>query len=365
MTYSKILKPLGRLSSSEIYWFLTPFWVVTQIEIGPIVRSAELGFSNPYATHAFSFWNLWVLLGVFFIKDKKNLATILFFACSIVALHLPWGSAKELEVVPLWIFSFFLFQTALTQKSFLRGLSAALIFQISLGVFQIVSGHSLGLHILGEPHLASNIAQISKMRPYGTWPHPNLFGAFYAISALLLSSKWPILGAFLSGSRMAVLMILQKFNRTMLALAALFIAIKTAFTWNPDAWSRFADIPWAFEILKQNPWGTGQGRYLQELAQVKAPLLPWEAQPVHNSILLFVTEWGFFGLLWLVLAAHVLKKKPIQKQWILPITVGFMLDHFWVSLPQGAILSALALASLITELPRKKSAADMARLPSN
>ncbi len=356
MIYSKILNPLGRPSFSSIYWFLTPFWVTTQIEMGAVMRSAELGFSNPYTSYVFSFWSLWVLLGIFLIKNKEELATTLFFACTLIAAHLPWGTPKEIVAVPFWILSFFLFQTALTQKAFLKGLSVALMAQIALGLFQIASGHSLGLHIFGEPHLASNLAQISKwdfngfilMRPYGTWPHPNLFGAFCALSALLLGSWLPIAGTFLSGSRMAVLMILQKFNRPLLALAALFIALKTAFTWNLEAWSRFADIPWAFEILKQNPWGTGQGGYLQELAQVKAPLLPWEAQPVHNSILLFVTEWGFFSLLWLALAAWVIKNKTFQKEWILPIAFGFMLDHFWVSLPQGAILSALALASLIT-----------------
>jgi hypothetical protein len=81
------------------------------------------------------------------------------------------------------------------------------IFELILGVSQYFSQQSLGLKILGEEYLRSGLDGVAKfkiqdsslwtfdlwfgvsretyiMRPYGTFPHPNVFGAFMGFATI-------------------------------------------------------------------------------------------------------------------------------------------------------------------------------------
>ena len=73
---------------------------------------------------------------------------------------------------------------------FLRGVIALAILESLLGFFQVVYQRALGLYWFGEPHLNLLDPTIAKtvvsgggrlLRAYGTFPHPNVLGAFLLI----------------------------------------------------------------------------------------------------------------------------------------------------------------------------------------
>ena len=117
----------------------------------------------------------------------------------------------------------------------------------------------------------------------------------------------------------------------------------------------------AWPLIKQNPWlGVGLNNYTGVLSQKSATIGPaWLYQPVHNSIVLIVSEIGWLGFGWLFGGLLILLaqfKKQRDDLW--PVAVGviwlMLLDHWWWSLHSGLVWSWLLLAILL-QIGRRRS----------
>ena len=77
-------------------------------------------------------------------------------------------------------------------------IAASAVFQSLIGIFQFLKQSNLGLGFLGESTLGPNIGGAAKiivegvpiLRAYGTFPHPNVLGAFLILGLMSLYYLW-------------------------------------------------------------------------------------------------------------------------------------------------------------------------------
>ncbi|MBI2062263.1 MAG: O-antigen ligase family protein [Candidatus Yanofskybacteria bacterium] len=232
------------------------------------------------------------------------------------------------------------------------------LFQAIIAILQFWKQSSLGLRLLGESILASNLTGVASfynlhsekiMRAYGTAPHPNILAAYLFLSIFafyfifLYKNKFHthiliygyillLLGLFFTFSRTIIFLwaagflvrallisVKNKFREQfwrniklktrliqIMTITVLTIAIFSFFYW-PEALSRIKissgeeavqlRIFYNKESLKSLNWfGVGAGNFVNWL-MIKDPNLPRNLyQPVHNIYLLVFSEEGIFGI---------------------------------------------------------------------
>lgn len=225
----------------------------------------------------------------------------------------------------------------------------------------------------GERALDLSTPQVAKinlpflgqfLRPYSSFSHPNSFAGFLIVSALILYyfyRKTPnkilftsilisLLTIPLTFSRTVIfleaivlIMILQKSRLVSLSLSPVIFLL--LFTGNPGSiLERVQQIKlaWQFVVLKPLV-GVGLGNF---------SIVNSTFQPVHNLILLLITEIGF--PLFLLLISVLVKK--IKSFSLLPLTLKLawfcivftgMVDHYWITLPQNLLLIFILLSLTI------------------
>jgi hypothetical protein len=221
--------------------------------------------------------------------------------------------------------------------------------QSVLAILQFIYQKSLGLSVIGESLLSSDIYGVAKIvshgtkfiRGYGTLPHPNLLAAFLFTSILFLfyliftsiTKKSRIIystllilnifGLFITFSRSAIfatiicsaliLIVLvikrvkeKKFYLPM--LISIIASLAAVLTLNQLLFTRATVSDQAVierKLYNQIGWdmvkgdwgqGTGLGRSILQM-QNYAPFIlePWMVQPIHNYYLITVAELGFVG----------------------------------------------------------------------
>lgn len=217
------------------------------------------------------------------------------------------------------------------------------------------------------------------LRAYGGQAHPNILGGLLVVTSLamawlfmaakkkseryIIASFYVIqlIGLFLSFSRAAWLSLFLSLalgwqlikDKRRLNLVAIFIAtvvfvVMGASLWQPTR-ARLIGAP-ASQLEKQaieervtglsesksllgNAWwrGVGIGNYTKALA-LHSPGLPgYVYQPVHNILLLILTELGLAGLVfWLMFVWQRLVVYPKKLMlFLVPIGVTLFFDHYW------------------------------------
>ncbi|MBN2306785.1 O-antigen ligase family protein [Candidatus Peregrinibacteria bacterium] len=235
-------------------------------------------------------------------------------------------------------------QKIIPHEAFISWLLYGAVLQIMIAYIQTRLNHSVGLTLMGEPVIGPDIANVAKtdladgskiIRPYGTFLHPNLLGA-YLLTIFFISLPhlkkaalpvWIILlcvGIYLTGSQAAQLTLLLTAG-ILLMLSFMRKALqKKYFCWgflgiiafaNLWIYENSAQLAWNYnsiaERLMQNVismnmflgqwWGVGVANFtlvMEQFSHIK--LLPWEFQPVHNTYFLILNETGIQGLLLLV-----------------------------------------------------------------
>lgn len=277
---------------------------------------------------------------------------------------------------------------------------ASVSFQAFVGIFQYIKQGSIGLHFLGETYISPDSYGIAKInledstliRPYGTFPHPNMLAGYLLAGMLLTFHRirnkeylcYPLLflqaGAFvLAFSRGAFLALLVAFfvyisvkeTRISLKYILLFFSMlvffAVLFNFEETLISRilFTDIAsfdervFYFNISKwmfyQNPLGSGLGNFTLMMPDfINTKLDPWMYQPVHNIYMLLLNEVGIQGvitflMIFLIFPIFVFKtmKKSIGERKdlgaillaiISAIFVIGLFDHYLISLHQGLAL---------------------------
>ena len=251
-----------------------------------------------------------------------------------------------------------------------------------------------------------SVADVGLIRAYGTFSHPNSLAGFLLVSLIwwvktkpflnppfdpqlrregkigliLKSVFWwlvfwmGLIGIFSSGSRTIWLLTLgflvfwgwnskikwkEKLKGLGVCLLLVFLLIKmvdynyplTNFLggWDENGIMKRGQLNLAAaEMIKESPWfGVGLGNFLVKLPEFQKNNQIFWFQPVHNVVLLIVSEIGLLGsgvLFWLI--GRKLDWKKWDKWTWLVLTVIFMsgmVDHYWFTLPQNMWLLALVL----------------------
>ncbi len=269
---------------------------------------------------------------------------------------------------------------------FVLAFSASLQALIVLG--QFILQRSLGLWILGERAFDTSTVGIAHiqlfgrqlLRPYGTFPHPNVAAAFSLLVFIIIDSQRSLVrkrtvGLFtliilpisltVTYSKSAIFLLLVylvtrlKKIPLVAAIAALVAAIFTVIRSLPETQlasisERIVLIGVAVDIFVRNPlFGAGSFNFIPQLAlqnltganQIRL------LQPVHNVFLLILAENGFLGLVIFILLLLTILKRVNTKAKILlfiSLMVFASFDHFLWTLNQGRLLFWITCAYIIS-----------------
>lgn len=236
------------------------------------------------------------------------------------------------------------------------------------------------------------IAQMSVMgegviRAYGTFSHPNSLAGFLLISLILwwvLEEKrnlnwwgvfWSgVVGILVSGSRtvwilgLLVLLIgfLKKikdkrsligFGIFLLGLIIFVLGLVNSeyhlsdflSGWDKEGFNKRIQLNESgWEMVKSSPlFGVGLGNFLPRLPEFQKNNGIFWLQPVHNIVILTVSEVGILGLVlvgWWFYEAF--KNRRVDRfGWLVfgVVLISGMVDHYWLTLPQNVWLLTVVL----------------------
>lgn len=259
-------------------------------------------------------------------------------------------------------------------------LPLAILWSATLAFLQVLLGRTVGLWVLGERSfdlLTPGIATFNWygqvfLRPYATFPHPNVLAAFALLAGLLLLFLSRVKKIYLVVVELAVLgTIIASFSRASIAVATvlsvfllrrymvylilvfmllsplLYVRFDSAFNFDQLSVIRREELAeTAWKISQLNPWvGVGLNNYIP--TAVSASFLSGTnrfLQPVHNIFLLTLAETGLVGLVglltFLVSPLFLSKKDSLLTRaqiggLLLIICFLGMIDHYFLTLPQG------------------------------
>lgn len=362
--------------------FLTLLFLPTQLgkHFWPsfsYVYSIKIDYLSPTVY----FWDLLVvsLLAIFMLQGKKinrlALNLFLFFILTSVFSLGQTGLARLEQYLICGLFGVYLASINIKNnlKVFFYSVSLSVIVESFLALGQFISGHTLGFWILGERTFSISTPAIAKfdfygvefLRPYGTFPHPNVLAAFMILGILILLLMrqknhfvyW-----------LAVIVILLTVSRTALAagfLSAILLLPKRFLIWflilvgilSPIIYTRFSSLfnydyltllrredlaGIALNLFSKSPFtGVGLNNFIPFAADQLLVGPSRFLQPVHNIFLLQLSETGILGLLGLLALVEVPiwlsfknKSKILLVIWAVIIFLG-MFDHYFLTLPQG------------------------------
>lgn len=251
---------------------------------------------------------------------------------------------------------------------------------ILLEILQLINQSSIGglFYWLGERDFSSSTPGLGRLslfgldfiRPQSTFSHPNsLAGYLLLVYYLLHLKKFPLwsrlivfVGLLMTLSKAAFLAFLLisvfHINFLFLIFTFLLLSISQVFLPNTSIAVQFISdrlfllTPTKKIILSSPLLGVGLGGYIPTLAE-KIPgsfLLPAKLQPVHNLILLAVSEVGLLGVALLGLLTKLNLKRILNPQLLgvlAVIVITGTFDHYWWTLPQNRLLLLLATAVLL------------------
>ncbi len=233
------------------------------------------------------------------------------------------------------------------------------------------------------------------LRPYGTFPHPNVLGGISAtllplflIPDKILSRSIRItgvlvlfIGIFISFSRSAMIVglllllgyqcrhIIHKVLDRMPglvnlgAITLLFLTLTAL-----PLWLRFGEstikradlIRASLLIIKGHPiFGVGLGNFLPALPAYMNSKDVYFLQPVHNIFLLLQSEigvilWIFIGIGWILINRQ--KSPAFLSPWKISLVAILLLgtlDHYPVTLQQGLLIFSVCLGQSVSTVHRK------------
>jgi len=284
-----------------------------------------------------------------------------------------------------------------SSSQMLVAVAAGGFIQALLGIAQFVKRGDLGLQVLGESVLNTdmrgvavffNSDHVKVLRSYGTTPHPNILATYLLVALSSLYMLWHqgfrhfwwhavyavvLTAFFLTFSRTIILVwailavwLLWKQNipkiRPIIITTVIVGLLLTGILWK-DVMGRFtiaqSDEAIALRTYYNsqalqtksglNWFGVGIGNFVPWLMANQPRLVPALYQPVHNIYLLVYAEIGILGLLAFLgligwVAYNFFRRTPptLERNLGLLIAGGFLFiglfDHFFWTLQQGILL---------------------------
>lgn len=279
--------------------------------------------------------------------------------------------------------------------------SASFVSLLAIAQFYLQRSFGGWLYWFGERTFSAQtpgIAAVSLngevlLRPYATFPHPNILAGyllfvitlllFYPPFSLQQKYRWVSLllfvflsiGLLITFSRVAILLwlgilllVIFKYFKTKKYTVLLFTLVIVTVLLTPlgtrfrqtsfleeGAQARIELLEQSGKIIQTSPViGVGMHNFLPTLADT-SPALPYRSlQPVHNIFVLFLTETGLVGLTLLLFTFRQMMRRVllpssqrISKVVLLScILVIGSIDHYFLTLHQGQILLAIMLSVL-------------------
>lgn len=325
----------------------------------------------------------------------------------LVALY-GWIKVSELTFIVCYLARTIRLRSQLRFIALLFSISA--LFESLLAIAQYVNQGSFNgvFYFFGEraftgdtPGIANaSIAGQLILRPYGTFPHPNVLAGFLLVTMVLLWSfvlksserKFQLLGGIsllfssiallLTFSRIAILlwaclltvivgrMVVQRLKTVRsrffaLAIIALSLIVLGIVPLTHEVITRFAQtslsdesvtertelLSSAIKMIENRPLsGVGLDNFIPALAPLQKPMpLGLYLQPVHNIFVLVFSGTGFVGFvlfIWLIYRT-VQRIRNQQAGVKMPFLISFFIilvtgsfDHYWLTLQQGQLLFA-------------------------
>ncbi len=375
---------------------------------------------------AFICWGIGIFKNEYKKKITYGKSVILIFMVlfliiaevSVLFAEDQWLSfAYVIRFVELTLMYFFVVNKTVKIDTIINVFIASVSLQALLAVVQYLYQGSAGFEIFGEPRISADIPGVAKiqledtslMRPYGTFPHPNILAGYLLVGILFAYHRmrqkeyiaYPLLilmfaafvlafsrGAFfalfvallvyisLKESRISLKYILFTlsilvffvvlFNLEQSILTRLFLLDDASLT------ERVFYFNISKQIMYVLPFGIGLGNFTLLMADfTSAKLAPWDYQPVHNIYMLVTNEMGVFGFIvfamllvsFAVLVFLAMKKSSAHKKNLGAILLSILtalciiglFDHYLVSLYHGQVLLFLMFAVFGTYAISSKS----------
>lgn len=346
-------------------------------------------------------------LVIFFFENRKRLTLLYAKLKSFIVIsavfnaYLLIGSVlfsldKEASLIflaKIAVFNLFALASAITlskkeiaQKSIIL-LKSLLEIEALILILELFLQRSLGISILGERTFDATTTSIAHanllgsqlLRPYGTFPHPNVAAAFLVFVLILfwgakresMKLVFPsllgfaaIVSTFSKSALVALAVALgiifarkKEFLVLVLALFATGILLlkNTSDSSLPTISERILLIQKSLDISLINPFfGIGSNNFILELS--KANLFSVSQirllQPVHNIFFLILAENGAIGLLLFTSILFVVLKSVNTKTKLalfVSILIFGSVDHFLWTLQQGQLLLWLSLGYILSK----------------
>jgi len=323
-------------------------------------------------------------------NTKYVIPPLVFIALNIwFASNQPAALYKWLKVVEFGFLAWYIVKTKPQLSLVTIFLSVGVFYSSILAIAQFMLQHSVGgmFWWLGErtfsvdtPGIARVDSDVSlfKLRPYATFPHPNVLGGFLAVTLPLIILQirkklflWSSLG-------LGTIALVLTFSRSAWAVGGIAIAFAIARSMNYELQiKRYVRIfvllsifvlffasrfmihnsvsesvvvrqelnSAAVKIWQQSPIaGVGLGNFLIKLPEFLPKKSVYYLQPVHNIYLLILTETGFIGLVlfgWFIISIIRNYEAGIMNYSLFTILLLGLVDHYPLTLQQGQLLFTL------------------------
>ena len=334
-------------------------------------------------------------------KKRPLLYAAGIFIITILFAQSPWLGVYRIAKGIEWLGIFAIFSNLKQKDVFLvKGIIisffAGTIMELSNALLQLSYKQSVQgiFYWLGERRLSLTnpdvaIATIGGplfLRPYATFSHPNSMGGFY----LLLYFFILVFPGFRALPRvrsvtafLTMLLVFLSFSKTVIAVFVLLnilifidvilkgkcrfcgvtrliilIVIAGVFSASHgDPYTidkRITLVDNALDMIFRHPFvGVGVGNYLLEQAKYTNHYTSFFVQPVHNIVLLFFAETGIVGggsilAMFYKQFTKLITHRSFQFCFAAVFLTG-MLDHYWLTLQQNFLLSAVVFG-ILTQL---------------
>lgn len=337
----------------------------------------------------------------FYSQNKAILISLAIFNSYLIANNLLrdgflitfYFSARVLILSLFFIAASQIISSKIIKNPISSVLCISLIWQSALIILQFFYQKSQGLWFLGERSFDSGTVSIAHvdifglqlLRSYGTFPHPNIAGAFLVLTLIFIyinldskkdhkletivksASILSLLGVLLTFSRsaFAVLSLTWIFfsenvksliiKLTALLSLTIFLIPLLINTQLASVAERLTLTQASLNITSQNLFfGVGNTNFLTHLASLNLTSLAQTRliQPVHNVFLLILSENGLIGFSLFILFQFFISQKAKNKGkrlLFMAILVFASADHFFWTLHQGQVLFWLSLAFITAE----------------
>ncbi|PJC28163.1 hypothetical protein CO054_01615 [Candidatus Shapirobacteria bacterium CG_4_9_14_0_2_um_filter_39_11] len=296
---------------------------------------------------------------------------------------------KSAKIIEFALLGFYIAKNKISLSMIRRPLSIAVVYSSLIAVTQFLKQASLGgvFWWLGERTFNAGTPGIAKaivngqliMRPYATFPHPNVLAGFVLVSLILIGVRCQALGVrkifHWLAIALGIVAILISFSRSawvvglliglwlmrkkpllftvycLLSTVGVVAWLAPHFSANEAFSQRLQLIKTTWLMIQATPLiGVGLSNFIVRLPDFwQITGFTYWLQPVHNIYLLVAAETGLVGLvifLWFLILTF--RKLLEIGNWklvipLLAILLTGVADHYWLTLQQSQLLFAIIL----------------------